>query len=579
MTIKDIGGASASTTSTATVADASLTAAAVSVTGTEGLPIASAAVATFTDANPNATASDFTATINWGDGASTTGAVVAQNGGFAVDGTHTYADEGKYTVTTSIKDVGGSTASTSGTASVADAALSAVTVGGQPENLFQSVPDLFFTPPNSDFVDDVAGNQQMFDTFKLGNNSLVTSITFDVSNLTQFFPNWTSEPLTLAIYNISPTGGPGTELYSATFTPDTDAHINLNLGFATALVTYDTHLALNAGTYLITYYNQDGLGAMGFVNGGSDQAFAEHLSTGTISAVGESLGFSLNGEVIGTGTTLIGTEGTAISGATVATFTDANPNATVGDFTATINWGDGTSTAGTIVAQSGGFAVDGTHTYADEGKYKLTTTIKDVGGSTTSATSTATVADADVLTGQGTKLRGHANEALTNVVVANFEDSYKGNVASDFTATINWGDGVTTSGVITDVDGAITVAGTHTYKKPGHEKVVTTLRDDAPGTATATVTSTINVNHASEKRSKHPECELGGSGKSMDNLQPYASIAGVDLRHYMDPAGMGVGANATLGYTPFNSNTAGVLAASDAIELGEGCAAEPAYSG
>jgi PKD repeat protein len=398
VTIKDIGGAIASTTSTATVADASLTAAAVSVTGSEGLPIASAAVATFTDANPNATASDFTATINWGDGTSTTGTVVAQNGGgFAVDGTHTYADEGKYTVTTSIKDVGGSTASVTSEASIADAALSALAVGGQPESLFQSVPDLFFTPPNSDFVDDVAGNQQMFDTFKLGSDSLVTSITFDVSNLTQAFPNWQSEPLTLAIYNIAPGGRPGTELYSATFTPNVDAHINLNLGFATALVTYDSHLALNPGTYLITYYNQDGLGAIGFVNGGSDQAFAEHLSTGTISPVGESLGIRLNGDVIAPGTTIRGIEGTAISGATVATFTDANPNATASDFTATIDWGDGTSTIGTVVAQSdGSFAVDGTHTYADEGKYALSTTIKDVGGSTTSATSSATVADASL---------------------------------------------------------------------------------------------------------------------------------------------------------------------------------------
>jgi hypothetical protein len=41
--------------------------------------------------------------------------------------------------------------------------------------LFQSVPDLSFTPPNSIFIDDVAGNQQMFDTFTLGSQSLVTS--------------------------------------------------------------------------------------------------------------------------------------------------------------------------------------------------------------------------------------------------------------------------------------------------------------------------------------------------------------------------------------------------------------------
>ena len=57
-------------------------------------------------------------------------------------------------------------------------------------------------------------------------------------------------------------------------------------------------------------------------------------------------------ELSATGTTLGGTEGTGISGATVATFTDANPNAAASDFTATIDWGDGTTTSGTVVAQT-----------------------------------------------------------------------------------------------------------------------------------------------------------------------------------------------------------------------------------
>ena len=49
----------------------------------------------------------------------------------------------------------------------------------------------------------------------------------------------------------------------------------------------------------------------------------------------------------------------------VATFTEANSNAGAGNFTATINWGDGTSSTGTIsVDPKGGFDVSGTHTYA-----------------------------------------------------------------------------------------------------------------------------------------------------------------------------------------------------------------------
>jgi hypothetical protein len=269
------------------------------------------------------------------------------------------------------------------------------------------------------------------------------------------------------------------------------------------------------------------------------------------------------------GATVTGTEGSTTGTIPVATFTNADPNATVSDFTANIKWGDGSTTTGTIVAlNGGGFAVDGAHTYADEGKYAIDVSVKSTGGSTASATSTATVADADVLTGQATKLRGHANEALTNVVVASFEDSYKGNVASDFTAAINWGDGVTTSGVVTDIAGAITVAGTHTYKKPGHEKVLVTLSDDAPGTATATVTSTINVNHASGKPGKDLALSQpsGREEPRHDDLQSYNSIAGLDLGRHMDPVA-GFDANTTLGYTPVDNNISGALPASDNVKV------------
>ena len=51
--------------------------------------------------------------------------------------------------------------------------------------------------------------------------------------------------------------------------------------------------------------------------------------------------------------------------ATVATFTDDNPFGEAGDFTATINWGDGQTSTGSIrVNPLGGFEVTGSHTYA-----------------------------------------------------------------------------------------------------------------------------------------------------------------------------------------------------------------------
>src|SRR5208282_1030833 len=65
------------------------------------------------------------------------------------------------------------------------------------------------------------------------------------------------------------------------------------------------------------------------------------------------------------------TEGVALTSQTVATFTDTNASDTAGIFTATINWGDGTTSAGTITGSNGAFAVAGSHTYADEGSEPL----------------------------------------------------------------------------------------------------------------------------------------------------------------------------------------------------------------
>src|SRR5439155_7721332 len=67
----------------------------------------------------------------------------------------------------------------------------------------------------------------------------------------------------------------------------------------------------------------------------------------------------------------------------VATFTDANPLGEIGDFTATIDWGDTTSSAGTVSGPVGGpFTVSGSHNYASTGPVTIKVHIADVGGST-----------------------------------------------------------------------------------------------------------------------------------------------------------------------------------------------------
>src|SRR5437588_839342 len=60
------------------------------------------------------------------------------------------------------------------------------------------------------------------------------------------------------------------------------------------------------------------------------------------------------------------TEGAAFNG-TVASLTDPNPNDSGGDYTATVAWGDGSSSGGSLSGSNGSFTISGGHTYAEEG--------------------------------------------------------------------------------------------------------------------------------------------------------------------------------------------------------------------
>jgi Domain of unknown function (DUF4214) len=99
---------------TANVADAPLVASPVSFTVAKKTTFTKT-VALFTDANAGSTVADFTASIAWGDGSSSTGTVTAlPGGGFSVGGSHRYDFKGSYSVAVHVQDVGGSSADTVG---------------------------------------------------------------------------------------------------------------------------------------------------------------------------------------------------------------------------------------------------------------------------------------------------------------------------------------------------------------------------------------------------------------------------------------------------------------------------------
>ena len=86
------------------VTDAPVTVTATNLNPRVGLAF-TATVATFVDDNPFGIASDFTATINWGDGQTSTGLVSDHPlGGFQVTGSHAYASSGTFTTQVTVRE-------------------------------------------------------------------------------------------------------------------------------------------------------------------------------------------------------------------------------------------------------------------------------------------------------------------------------------------------------------------------------------------------------------------------------------------------------------------------------------------
>ena len=86
------------------------------------------------------------------------------------------------------------------------------------------------------------------------------------------------------------------------------------------------------------------------------------------------------------GATLAGTTNQALVNVTVATFTDTATAAPANDFSAAIDWGDGTTGVGTVSGSNGTFSVIGTHTYAAPGTERLTVVLTDDAPGTATAT-------------------------------------------------------------------------------------------------------------------------------------------------------------------------------------------------
>ncbi len=161
-------------------------------------------------------------------------------------------------------------------------------------------------------------------------------------------------------------------------------------------------------------------------------------------------------------------------------------------YSATIQWGDSTSTVAQIVSLgSNQYYVElpsGTSkSYAAIGTYNVSVVITD-GTNTTTATSTATISAVPLVASQNLVLQPlFGGIVLTNVATFTADTS---STANWFRATINWGDGSHSSGlVIRTSAGHYTILGLHIYSRKGTYAVTTSIVDSvdiesALGTAT-----------------------------------------------------------------------------------------------
>jgi hypothetical protein len=201
-------------------------------------------------------------------------------------------------------------------------------------------------------------------------------------------------------------------------------------------------------------------------------------------------------------------EGQSLGQVLVGTFTDDNHGAAAGDFTATVEWGDGdtsTNAAGLVAIQADPQQHDvfdiharKPHLYAEEAPgVPFVVTVTDHGGASDQQATIIAVADAP-LTLTGVSFTASVGASLTNVI-ATFSDLDRQGAAADYTASIDWGDAPAsgppdvTAGTVRRLrNGTFTALaqGNHAYSAAGTYTITVTVQDNG---SPFTVVSTAQV--------------------------------------------------------------------------------------
>jgi hypothetical protein len=188
-----------------------------------------------------------------------------------------------------------------------------------------------------------------------------------------------------------------------------------------------------------------------------------------------------------TGTTVSATEGSAFNGVIAS----GNAYGITGSLTASITWGDGkSSTLNVTPASDGSYSVSASHTYVEEGQDTISITVSDSNGHSASTTDTATVSDAALTL----KLFAVSPvKHLTAGLAGLFTDADPAGSVSDYQATVNWGDGTTSTVTVVKIHlgSRFVLAAAHNYAKAGTYTVTLTVTDQGGSKLTKTANVTV----------------------------------------------------------------------------------------
>jgi hypothetical protein len=516
----------------AMVIDAPIIAQAAPIAAVEGQPLpVTTILATFMDTDPLGTTTDYTATVNWGDGTPTVSAMIAEPAGpglpfdvsqAAILG-HTYAEEGKYVTTIVISDAGGSKTIVNGAVDVADAPLTSaglptppiIPEGTQFSGAVATFSDLDPAGTPSDYTATITwgdgittlgtivpGTPGLFNvlgthTFEEGTYTVSVVIADAGGATTTAVSTFKITDAPLLVASIPPITEAQAQSFTAPIGAFTDADSLSTASDFSATINWGDGSAVTSGvisqqangTYIVTgthIYAANSTGLPPFMVTFSVKDIGGSTLVGAAGSPVTVLASPLSGTA---GTTIKGTEGISTGTVLIGTFTDADPLAKAGDFTVILppgGWGDGTPAAPTALTvteisattSNTVFAVTGSHIYAEAGQYPISVNVSDAGGASTVIASTALIADAPLAFPPQQPIR--TTEAaiypvpilappLFSGAVAYFTDANPTAPVSDFTAMIEWGDGTaaTVGTVVPGPAGTFQVNGSHSYADSG----------------------------------------------------------------------------------------------------------------